>query len=202
MELQPENTIICDVDEVVLHFLGPFRTFLQERGLQLESRDYSLNNNIVDRKTGILVEREMVGHLIQEFYSKEATELPMVEHAKDRLLELSEVAQIFLLTNIPNQFQDQRKQNLGNIGLNYPLVFNQGLKGPAAAKLVERTEGQVFFLDDIPSNLISVGEYIKNVHLVHFVADLTFFDVAPDTDGVKLKTRSWNEVAKYVKMHI
>ena len=39
--------VVCDIDEVVLEFLTPFRNFLRASGLDLLPRSFRLHGNIV-----------------------------------------------------------------------------------------------------------------------------------------------------------
>ena len=191
--------IICDVDEVVVHFLRPFREFLNNSGFRLEANNFSLNDNIYSNSTNKLAAKNQVQQLISQFYEVTSEDLPIVEGAKTSLLNLSNLADIIFLTNIPEQFKTQRQRNLIQHGLKFKLVLNHGPKGPLAATLAGQAYSHIFFLDDNPLNLMSAQENIKNVHLIQFIADDKFFDLAPNVKGVKLKTQSWLQVEREIK---
>ncbi len=190
--------IICDVDEVVVHFLQPLRVFLNNLGYRLEANNFSLNDNIYSNKTNELAGIPKVQQLLLQFYETTTENLPIVEGAKNSLQNLSNISEIVFLSNIPKQFKFQRRQNLNKHGLSFPFITNNGPKGPVAANLVEQTNRYVFFLDDNPANLKSAQECIENVHLIQFIADEKFFELSPNVKGVKLKSRDWKHVESYI----
>ena len=194
----PHALIICDVDEVVIHFLKPLRDFLYSLDLRLEANNFSLNDNIYSNSTNKLIGKNKVRQLLIQFYEKSTENLPIVEGAKSALTNIAKVANIVFLSNIPKQFQVQRQRNLNKHGLSYPLSINDGPKGPHATTLVTQTSNHVFFIDDNPSNLKSAREHIENVNLIQFVADEDFFKLSPSVNGVKLKTRNWRQVEQYI----
>ena len=190
--------IICDIDEVVVHFLQPLRVFLNNLGYRLEANNFSLNDNIYSNKTNELAGIPKVQQLLLHFYETTTENLPIVEGAKNSLQNLSSITDIIFLSNIPKQFKVQRQQNLNNHGLSFPFMTNNGPKGPFAANLIEQANRHVFFLDDNPINLKSAQECIENVHLIQFIADKEFFELSPDVKGIKLKSRDWKQVERYI----
>lgn len=194
-----KSLIICDVDEVVIQFLQPLRKFLNYNGYRLEADNFSLNDNIYANSTNKLVGQNKVQQLLLQFYENEAENLPIVNNAQQSLLTLSDQANIVFLSNIPEQFTFQRQQNLLNHALHFPLVINEGPKGPCVATLATHTNQQIFFLDDNPTNLKSVRENVVDVHLIQFVADDIFFNLSPKIKGVKLSTRDWKQVVQYIE---
>ena len=49
LEITQGPLILCDVDEVALHFVAPFEAHLRRNGFELIARSYGLTGNIVDR---------------------------------------------------------------------------------------------------------------------------------------------------------
>ncbi len=203
-ELQIENAplIVCDIDEVVLHFLKPFRTFLQKNGYILHSNDYSLKNNIREKSSDRPASAGMTRSMVADFFQAEIDRQPIVEGARETLDSLSRHAQVIFLTNIPHDLGHRRRDALDSHGLPHPLITHSGPKGPTVARLAERTSADIFFLDDSPPNLLSVAETARNIHLIQFVADDVFFQLAPELSGIHLKTRTWEDVGTYIGRHV
>ncbi|MEP3277084.1 MAG: hypothetical protein ABJN26_06395 [Stappiaceae bacterium] len=202
LDIKQEHLVICDIDEVVLHFLKPFRIFLQENGYRLGSSDYSLNNNIMKQTGDQTAGSEETRAMITKFFDAEIGNQPLVEGAQTTLNNLSAQSQIIFLTNIPYGLRSRRIIALENHGLKYPLITHSGPKGPTVERLANQTSAQVFFLDDSPSNLTSINSPSRNIHLIQFVADDVFFHLAPDLAAVQLKTNVWADVGTYITRHL
>ncbi|MCC2112145.1 MAG: hypothetical protein KDJ16_08940, partial [Hyphomicrobiales bacterium] len=80
----------------------------------------------------------------------------------------------------------------------YPLVANIGPKGPAVAALSAKAQRPIIFLDDSPTNLISVRDGGVATHIIHFIADLRFARLARDIAGIHLKTSDWRDAASFI----
>lgn len=203
-ELQIDNAplVVCDIDEVVLHFIKPFRIFLQKNGYILHSNDYSLKNNIKEEASHRPANAEVTRSMVTDFFQAEIDRQPIVEGARETLDRLSRHAQVIFLTNIPHDLGHRRREALEDHGLPHPLITHSGPKGPTVARLADRTSAEIFFLDDSPPNLLSVSTAAHNVHLIQFVADDIFFQLAPELSGIHLKTRDWEEVGAYIGRHV
>lgn len=188
--------ILCDVDEVVLMFVHPFEGFLARQGMRLVKRSYALSGNIIDEATGEAVSGERTGHLVQGFFAAESHRQPSIPGAAEALAELADHADIRFLTNVPGAFLDTRSRRLADHGMPYPVHVNSGPKGRVAAALAAGYAGAVHFLDDIGSNLVSVREHIPHAHLIHFINDPKFYDLAPPVDEANAKTKNWTEAKR------
>jgi len=190
--------IICDVDEVVLHFVAPFESFLKRRGLQLVKRSFALSGNIVERESGAALSGEQTGALVQAFFESETDTQPRIDGASEALAELSDHADILFLTNFPAALRARRDRNLADHGMPYPLHTNSGPKGKAAAELARRYSCEIIFLDDSGPNLLSVHEHIPHANLIQFIGDRQFFELAPALDEIDFKTTSWNDAKRHI----
>ena len=191
--------IICDVDEVVLQFVAPFEGFLGRQGLRLLKRSFALSGNIFDQASGEAVSGERTGALVHAFFESETGAQPRVHGAAEALADLSGHADILFLTNFPEAFREQRRKNLVDHGMPYPLHTNSGPKGKAAAQLAVAYSGEIFFLDDIGANLVSVRDHIPNATLIHFISDRLFFNLAPPVDEIDFKTKNWRDATNFIK---
>ena len=186
--------IICDVDEVLVHFLQGFEAYLEERDLWLDARSFALNGNILSRSTGLPADKTAVVGLLDGFFSERTGLLAPIPHAADSLRELSRFADVVLLSNIPAAYEAARTANLLAHGMVYPLFVNEGNKGPAVQRLADRRTGRVIFIDDIPHYLASAREHVPHAHLVHFMQDERFARHVPPLDFVALRTNDWRTV--------
>ena len=194
--------IICDVDEVVLSFIGGFERHIGRHGHFLDPKSYALAGNVKRRGDAFTLPRAEVEALLDEFFILDSGRMDLVSGALPALDALSELAQIVLLTNIPAAYRAQRQANLRRHGLRYPVIVNEGPKGPAVARLIEGHEDHVFFLDDAPDNLRSVACHVPHAHLIHFIADARFEALCETVEEVHLRTRSWRDARAFVEARI
>lgn len=199
LSIHPEKPlVICDVDEVVVHFTRSFETFLAARHLWLEPTNLALAGNIKSTENNISVTPETVSQLIDDFFAECTRNLLPIDGAVDALLEIGKQNSVVMLTNLPHFAKSDRAENLKDLGITYPVITNSGPKGPAIKNLAARTSGPVVFVDDSPGFIQSANDYAPHVKLVHFLQDERFAKYTPHFDFVSLRTHSW----EFVKPHI
>lgn len=190
--------VICDVDEVVVHFTREFEDFLAERDLHLVPESLALNGNIRRRLDGKPITPEHVADLVELFFLERTLTMSPIEGAVESLLEIGQVADVVMLTNLPHEAGEHRRRNLQSLGLEYPVVTNSGPKGPAVKALASQTEAATVFIDDSPHFISSARQHAPQVHLVHFLHDERFARHAEMFDYLSLRTDNWREVRPHV----
>lgn len=190
--------VLCDVDEVVVHFVTALERHLERNGYWLHARSFALTGNIKRAGTDVAASQEEVDGLIHTFFAEEAAGLSLVPGAADALSAIAGLADIVMLTNLPGAFRQARIDNLRGHGLDYPVITNVGPKGPAAAAIASRSPRPVVFIDDAPSNIRSVAGAVPDAHIVHFVFDPRFDALLEPIDGVHLRTGLWSEALVFI----
>lgn len=190
--------VICDVDEVIVHFTRDFEDYIGLHGLWLDTSSFALNGNIRHRESNAPAPEAQVAELIGSFFDTRTRNMQEIDGAVASLLEIGKVADVVLLTNLPHTAGDHRRENLRNHGLPYPVVTNSGPKGPAIRNLVDRGGRPVVFIDDSPSYLASAHDYAPEVHLIHFLHDDRFARHIEPLGYVSLRTASWDEARPHV----
>tara|TARA_R110002124_G_scaffold104370_5_gene254298 strand:- start:21377 stop:21979 length:603 start_codon:yes stop_codon:yes gene_type:complete len=185
--------LVCDVDEVVLHFVRPLETHFGNHGYGFKDQVFKLTGNIRALDGGPDAPDETVFAMIHSYFAVDAHKQFPVEGAVTALNDLAQIADILFLTNMPSEYREARQRCLSGHALDHPVVTNTGPKGPALAYLCERASGPVWFLDDSPLNLVSVAADAPQVELVHFVADPVFLELADHVPTARLRTRCWTE---------
>lgn len=185
--------IVCDVDEVVLHFVRPLEAHFGKHGYGFKEEVFKLTGNISSLDGGPDAQDEAVFAMIHSYFEVEAHNQVPVDGAVTALNQLSEHADILFLTNMPSEYRDARIACLAGHELHYPVITNTGTKGPALAHIEEMTTGPIWFLDDSPVNLHAVADSAPQVNLVHFVADPVFLKLADNVPSAHLRTRCWDE---------
>lgn len=187
--------IITDADEVLLRFMERVEHYLDTLGLWIDLSSFALSTNIKSKETNQPVK---VPTLIDDFFAAETPHIEAAHGAADALASLSEMAQIVVLTNLPAPHREDRINNLRGHGMDYPVVVNSGLKGPAVKWLTQKTSGPVFFLDDIPHNIDSVAEHAPEVHTIHFVADPRLAKLITKAEGATARIDIWAEAHEFI----
>lgn len=191
--------VICDIDEVVLHFIVHLEDYLAERGFSFITHRYQLAGNIAG-PDGRLAADDIVKRLVQEFFDANAGNQKPIPGAAEALSSLSRLAEVVLLTNLPGPANKPVRQALlASHGISFPLITNRGPKGGAVAALAAGRRRPVVFIDDSPSNLRSVRATLADAILIQFIADQRFLDQAEPLDGLHLKTNDWRQTRAYIE---
>ena len=130
--------VICDVDEVIVHFTRDLEDYIGLHGLWLDTSSFALNGNIRHRESNTPAPEAQVAELIGSFFDERTRHMQEIDGAVSSLLRIGEKADVVLLTNLPHTAGDHRRENLKSHGLPYPVVTNSGPKGPAIRNLCDR----------------------------------------------------------------
>lgn len=191
--------LVVDVDEVVLRFVPHLERFIAAQGYRLDVVSFGITGNVARHGSCRPVPAPEVAALIAGFFAAHVHDQEPVAGAADALARLSARLDVVLLTNVPAHHRDVRAHRLAELGLAFPVVANDGPKGPAVGRLAGRLAHPLFFVDDGPVNLASVRDHAPGVRLVHFVDDPRYFRLAPEVPGTWLRSRDWTEVARRIE---
>ena len=194
--------ILTDADEVILQFASCLEEFLHENELYLDMASFALTGNIKCRADDQAIAAEEVGALIGQFFVEKTEDQPPVPGAPAALASLSERAQIVVVTNVPLQQREARIRSLQKNEMDYPVVANIGLKGPAIQYLAAKVETPVYFLDDLPPNLTSVAQMAEQVHRLHFIADERLAALLGPADDCHHRADNWPDMLAYIDGHL
>lgn len=199
LQLRPERPlVICDVDEVVVHFTRDFEDFLGGRGLWLDTSIMLFSGNVRDQKTLALLSPEEIEKVVVQFFAERTLDMKTIDGAVESLHSIEKSADVIMLTNLPHDAGDDRRANLAGHGLNFPVVTNSGPKGPAIQKIAAQISAPVVFIDDSPGFIASAFHHAPDVHLIHFLHDERYARLVAPLDFVSLRTATWEEMHPHV----
>lgn len=190
--------LICDVDDVVVHFIRAFEDYIAAHRLFLDPASFALNGNVRHRDSGEPMENAKLARLIDEFFHDSTETLKPIDGALDALNEISRTADVVLLTNLPHHARAKRVANMRGLGLDFPVVTNSGPKGPAIREMARRSAREVVFIDDSPNFIASSFEHAPHVHLVHFLHDTRFARHVQPFDFVSLTASHWRDAGPHI----
>ena len=125
--------IICDVDDVVVHFLRGFDAYLAARDHMLEANSFALGGNVLHRETRVEMPSEQVSKLVDDFFIDQTEHMEAIDGAVPSLIALSDVASVVMLTNLPHSAGDDSRPQSANRPITPP--------GLAAAKCMRPLSG-------------------------------------------------------------
>lgn len=191
--------IICDVDDVVVHFLRGFDALLADLDHEIVANSFSLGGNVLHRQTRQEMSDEAVSRLIDDYFVAKTEFMEAIDGAVASLNALSEKASVVMLTNLPHHAREKRIRNLQSHGLHFPVITNSGPKGPAIKNLENRTSGPVVFVDDSPSFVQSSYEHAPDVKIVHFLHDERFAKLHQPFEFVSRTTGTWSDARHHIE---
>jgi hypothetical protein len=189
--------LICDADEVLVQFTSTFEIYLAEQGYGFNFDSFALNGNIRRLDTGEAASPKQVSHFVDDFFADRVEACPAVAGAADALKELSKLADVMVLTNIPAAQQSRRAKALEAAGMPYPVYTNEGPKGPAVRSFAG-TFRKVAFVDDMPPHHKSVAEHVSHVHRLHLISDTRLRGLIPKAPYAHARIDDWDEALPYL----
>ncbi|NLS19799.1 hypothetical protein HGP16_24985 [Rhizobium sp. P40RR-XXII] len=202
IRLQERPLIVCDVDDVVLHFFAPFLTFIDGEGYEFLPRSFRLTGNIVSKDNGSALEEKDVHRLIEVFFEAQEQWQTPLERVVDTLGEFSKDADIVFLTAMPPQFWVQRRRLLDRLELAYPLLASLQPKGPIVRSLHRQRTMPVAFVDDMAHNLHSVSDHVPECLLINLKPDSVVHRMAPAVAAGIPEANEWSQAAPLIQAHI
>lgn len=190
--------IVVDADEVLLRFVEGLEAWLPDRDAFLDLQGYKLTGNIRRTTDRAPLDQPAVSALLKTFHATAGLDLLPVAGAAEALANLARHAQIVVLTNIAPELAGRRRANLRSHGLDYPVIANSGLKGPAFAALAAAAAAPAVFVDDIPQHHASVAGAHRGAHQVHLVADPRLFAAATAAPEAALFTSDWGAAHRHI----
>lgn len=202
LDLDPgKPLILVDADEVIVHFALPLRDYLSQFGLELHFHSYKIFDNVTEKESGNILPREQALPYVGRFFDDCIYNQPAVEGAVDALKSLSKTSQIIIVTNVPFKAKEDRQKAMVKLGMNYPVLANEGLKGPIIKHLSKNQTAPVVFLDDISHNIQSVSKYAPHVHCIHFIAEAILRPLQEKAKGAHVRIDQWDECHRYINSH-
>ena len=186
--------MIFDADEVLVHFAEPFATYIKKHNHRLHLTGYRLDNAIKKADTDEVADPDTAKDLVWGFINEETKSQPAAKGAPQALMKLQAYAQIIILSNVPHSVHDDRVANLKSLNMDYPLISNEGMKGPAVKEILRNHKAQSFFIDDNPYQVESVYNDNQQTVCVHFsVCDLVK-PYMPKAVGASIEPTSWQDL--------
>lgn len=192
--------LITDCDEVLLHMVRHFGTWLDEaKELDFHIEHGPWEERIRRRNQGAPLTQAEMWSLLGEFFPAEMDRQTIVPGAAPALAALSEVADIVVLTNLTDQCQQPRIEQLARFGIRHRVECNQGGKGRPVADLVaEHGNPVTVFVDDLAVHHESVAKHAPGVHRLHMVAEPRLAPSVPPAAHAHVRIDDWPTAQRWI----
>jgi hypothetical protein len=152
-----------------------------------------------DRSTGRKLATERVWPLLDEFFREQMHRQTLVPGASDALQRIGEVADVVILTNLVDEAQSWRVDQLAAHGIKHEVICNQGGKGPPVREIARRHDASVIvFVDDLPVHHASVAEHAPEVWRLHMIAEPKLAATTPPAPHAHARIDLWPEACEWI----
>ena len=192
--------LITDCDEVLLHMVRHFGTWLKED----HDIDFRLHGGgfaeSMTRADGTVLEPLEMWAKLDGFFPAEMKRQTLVPHAREALAALATQADIVVLTNLQDHCRTHRIDQLATHGIVHRVECNQGGKGPPVARLLAEFNPSVaVFVDDLAVHHQSVADTAPTVHRLHMVSEPDLaIHVAP-APAAHARIDDWTEAQAWIE---
>ena len=192
--------LITDCDEVLLHMVSHFRDWLGEaHEVDFAFETGKFEDALTDRRTGEALGRDRVWPLLGQFFEGEMHRQTPVPGAIEALGKIGEVADIVILTNLPDLAHPWRVEQLANHGIAHEVVCNQGGKGVPAREIIDRHGAtRTACVDDLPVHHASVAKHAPEVFRLHMVAEPVLAPVVPPAEHAHARIDDWPTACDWI----
>ncbi len=184
--------LITDCDEVLLHMVRHFGTWLGEAhriDFRMNGGDFASS---MTRTDGSVLEPDEMWGMLDGFFPAEMGRQTLVPHAREALAALGQAADIVVLTNLQDHCRPHRIDQLAEHGIAHRVECNQGGKGPPVARLIAEYRPSVtVFVDDLAVHHRSVAETAPEVHRLHMVSEPELAVHVPPAPAAHARIDDW-----------
>ena len=195
--------VISDCDEVLLHMVAHFRDWLGEMhdvDFLLEGNDFA--NALRRRSDGEPLGKEETWRLLGGFFDTQMHSQLPIAGAADAVRALSEHADVVILTNLKDEFQERRTAQLAEHGIDARVFTNQGPKGPALKAILEEyAPSRAVFIDDLAQHHRSAADSVPEVRRLHLCGEpllAPHIDCAHEAGHAHARIDNWSEALPWL----
>lgn len=196
--------IITDCDEVLLHMVVPFRQWLDEtHNVHFDMRERGFAEALRHKDSGDVLERDRVWALLVGFFDTQMHRQRPIAGAVEALTRLATIADIVVLTNIGERHHQLRVEQLAAHGLNLPVHWNHGGKGPPLAAIVAQRQPSVaLFIDDLAEHHASVADHAPAIWRLHMVGEPEIAAHVPTAPAAHARIDDWTTAERWITQRL
>jgi FMN phosphatase YigB (HAD superfamily) len=191
--------LVTDCDEVLLHMIGHFADWVSEaHGYSFDLEAPGFREALRD-SAGVPLAEDRVWPLLDLFFEGEMHRQNVVPGAVEALERIAKDADIVILTNIGDEYQAGRVEQLSRFGISHRVLCNRGGKGrPLLELLDELCPSAAVFVDDLAVHHESVARHAPQVWRLHMIAEPRLAAPTPPAPFAHARIDCWNEALPWI----
>ncbi|TFI60130.1 HAD family hydrolase [Sphingomonas parva] len=171
----------------------------EAHGLSFDLYADSFQSALSDSQ-GRRLPEERIWPLLDSFFRTEMDRQNIVPGAVEALAAIAEQADIVILTNIGDEHEAGRVEQLGRFEIRHRVLCNRGGKGRPVRELVEQMQpSAVVFVDDLSVHHESVANHAPDVWRLHMIAEPKLAQVVPPAPHAHARIDGWAEAADWIR---
>ncbi|HEY0625134.1 MAG TPA: HAD family hydrolase [Allosphingosinicella sp.] len=192
--------LITDCDEVLLHMLRHFAEWVDEaHSLHFALDAPGFREAVREKDTGLPVAEERIWPLLDGFFASEMHRQNVVPGAAEALAEIGKQADIVILTNIGDEYEAGRVEQLEAFDIRHRVLCNRGGKGRPVAELIEEVRPSVaVFVDDLAIHHESVAKHAPDVWRLHMIAEPKVAAHMPRAPHAHARIDDWGNATRWI----
>jgi hypothetical protein len=192
--------LITDCDEVLLNMIAHFAEWTQEvHDLSFNLYADSFQGALRDAN-GQPIAEERIWPLLDGFFRTEMRRQNIVPGAVEALAALGAEADIVVLTNIGEEHEAGRIEQLGRFEIHHRVLCNRGGKGRPVRELIDEMQpSAVVFVDDLSVHHESVRKHAPEVWRLHMIAEPRLAAVVPPAPHAHARIDGWQEATDWIR---
>ena len=165
--------LVTDCDEVLLHMVRHFAAWLDaEHDIAFSLQGDPFVQSMSRRGNDAPLEEKEVWALLGGFFDTQMDTQEPIAGALEALERIGEDADVVILTNLADDRNAARTQQLRKLGVTVPVYTNQGPKGAALKAIVEEhAASRAVFIDDLAGHHKSASREVPHVHRLHLCGE-------------------------------
>mgnify|MGYP000082092263 CR=1 FL=1 len=196
--------LVTDCDEVLLHMVRHFRDWLNtQHDIEFALEGNPFLQSMTRRGSESPIKEREVWQLLGGFFDTEMDSQEPIAGALEAMEDLRRDADVVVLTNLNDERNAARTEQLRKLGMDVRVFTNQGPKGAALKKIVEdHGASRVVFIDDIAQHHASAKAEIPHVKLLHLCGEPAIAPHVPcahSAGDADARIDSWDKALPWVR---
>lgn len=192
--------LVTDCDEVLLHMVSHFAEWVAEaHAMRFDLTAAGFRDALRDHD-GQPVGEDRVWPLLDGFFRTEMHRQNIVPGAAEALRTIGEAADIVILTNIGDEYEASRVEQLERFEIRHRVLCNRGGKGPPLAELLEAMRpSAAVFVDDLAVHHESAAKHAPLVWRLHMIAEPRLAAHTPPAPHAHARIDRWTDAVDWIQ---
>ena len=195
--------VLSDCDEVLLHMVAHFKEWLEEsQGVSFNLVGNNFATAMRWKDSGEPLGEKDIWRKLGGFFDTEMDRQLPIAGAVEGINRLAEDADVVILTNLTDERQEHRKEQLAKFGVHAEVFTNQGPKGPALKAIIDEfSPSKAIFIDDLAQHHQSASETVPDISRLHLCGEPTIaphINCAHEAGHAHARIDNWAEALPWL----